>query len=207
MKKIRLVRWFSLLLILVVLVQCAMATPTEILPASSYYEGRTHFDSDGFKGYIDFAVYDTDGGNEFGAYNAPGEGRYIYAYQVFTDIAGAAIDYFAITGIGGGVDIDNSVDMGSEDDLAGGIEPDSENFNGDHTKPMWEFDDGALFAGEHSWFLLLRSDHGPKIGGYEFVPSNDDDLIVPDLSAPEPATIAMLSIGGILALKRRKKKQ
>ncbi len=60
------------------------------LPTSSFqggaWNGESTYTDNGFQVLLQYAVYDTLSGNEWvndGGYEAPGDGRYIYAYQVF----------------------------------------------------------------------------------------------------------------------------
>ena len=200
-----------LLLVAMLFVQNAFATPTEILPSSSHYQGRSYFDewtADGhLTGRIDFAVYDTVANpDEFvGAdgFVNPGGNRYVYAYQIFCDDdSTTALDYFAILGIGEDA-IDSIASIDSQDDLSGdSVEPDTEYFNPDFSKAVWEFDGGMLIAGEHSWFLVISSDHDWTKGTYEVVRSGDDDAPVPN---PEPGTLTLLGFGGVMEFIRRRK--
>ena len=91
------VLFLSSLLVATLLSQNAGATLMPMLPESSHYQGFVWYNEEvepgpetgpGYtvRGRIDFAVYDTqENPNEFiGAdgYARPGDGRYIYAYQI-----------------------------------------------------------------------------------------------------------------------------
>jgi len=70
----------------------------------------------------------------------------------------------------------------------------------------WEFDDSLLVEGEHSYFLVLRSDIDWDWGTYTFNKNLADEPPVPgSLPNPEPGTIALLGIGTLLTLLRRKR--
>jgi hypothetical protein len=199
---------FTVFLLAVCLATAASATPTELLPESSYYEGRLFYDEvvdDGFlRGRIDFAVYDTElFPDEFvgtDGFPEPGEGRYIYAYQVFNDLFASeeAVNYFAVIGIDGSV----VAGIGSEDDGAGGIEP-SDAYVTD-TEGVWEFEDGFIQLGEHSYFLVFASDFDWTVGDYEIrSPSQEDDQMpVPEI--PEPSLVALLGTGVAILFGNRR---
>ena len=87
-------------------------------------------------------------------------------------------------------------------DPENGIEPGSMYFDGDEYKIVWEFDGdaGYVIAGEHSWFLIFSSDNDWTAGDYEI--KGPDDVPVP---VPEPAAIALLGIGSMLALLKRRR--
>ena len=86
--KMKLNRVFCLLSFLFVVMFAGNAFAA-LLPISSYqggaWNGESTYTDNGFQAVLQYAVYDTDtqdGLNEWG-YEAPGDGRYIYAYQVF----------------------------------------------------------------------------------------------------------------------------
>lgn len=203
MRKIRL---FTLLIAATLFAQNASATLEPILE-SSYYDGFVFYYEDGLFGRIDFAVYDTsveDNSHEYldiGITN-PGDGQYIYAYQIFNDYSFSAesVAYFALLDItGNSINIDT---IGSQEDPENGIEPGSAYLNEDDYKIVWEFngDAGYIIAGEHSWFLVFSSDNDWVAGSYEI--KGPDDVPVP---IPEPAIVVLLGIGGMLTLVSRRR--
>jgi hypothetical protein len=211
MKEIRLL---TLLLVATLFVQ--NATAGLILPYSSHYQGRSYFPESitGVKGFVDFAVYDTQGlyGDEWGGngFEAPGTGRFIYAYQVFSDAnSTAAIDFFTIMGIDDpptphhliGIDTINSQNPWELSQLiTEGVAPTSTETNLSETRGTWKFA-GSIFApGEYSWFLIFSSDNDWVQGKYTMETSS----IFPVASNPEPCTLALLGLGSaILFAKRR----
>jgi hypothetical protein len=216
MKRIRLL---SLLFVSALFVQNAAAT---LLPYSSYYQGRDYFSGAGVSGYVDFAVYDTEGlyRNEWAGanYTAPGDGRYIYAYQVFNDATSTdAIVAFTIMGLGGiphlliGIDTMTSQNPWENYQLiTEGVEPTDTAVNiGDPnssipTQATWKFwgsSDALLVADEYSWFLIFSSDSPWVEGDYEVRTEGGS----PITSNPEPATLALLGAGSAILLTKRKK--
>ncbi len=215
MKKIRLFRLLSLLLVATLFVQNADAALT-YLPYSSYYQGRSYFDyaDTGVKGRVEFAVYDMGGpyGNEWAdatGFDTPGDGRYIYAYQIFNDVGSAAIEHFnmwaddyhelAISG------------MGEQDPQEGNfpifgidfVEPTDSGTNNDGTQAWWEFEGGLLVAGADSWFLIFSSSNSWTAGEYSMKPVSDD-IPIPGSGSPEPCTLALLGLGSTILFARRK---
>ncbi len=196
-----------ILLLFSVVVLFCFESLAAMLPYSSHYEGRSDYGG----GYIDFAVYDTHGGNEYldAGFSAPGSGQYIYAYQIFTaDFATVSIETFSILGIGqGAISTPLNDNIGFENDSPDlpedeGISPYDAFITPDATKGVWLFDDGLLAVGEHSYFLLLSSDYNWKAGEYTFEAPEEGPFPIP---TPEPATIALLALGGAAVLRRRRK--
>ncbi|MHC4736086.1 MAG: PEP-CTERM sorting domain-containing protein [Planctomycetota bacterium] len=179
--------------------------------ASSHYQGRSYFrtlTSDGIlSGRIEYAVYDTDGGNEFA--EASGTGQYTYVYQIFNDgdDTATALEYFAILGIGEGAIFDQVTDIGTVDDDSGGIDATAMYF-GVHDivtgpdKAIWEFEGDILATDEHSFFLVISSDYNYFTGTYQLIKSTSPDVPVPN---PEPSTIALLGFGMLAFLRRRRR--
>ncbi len=197
----------SVLAVATLLAQTASATLQ--LPESSHYQGETFYSNDFLRGRIDYAVYDTETyPDEFiGAdgYEAPGSGRYIYAYQIFNNYAMSvdSVAYFSLLGIGG-APIDG---IDARDDGSDGIAPSYQDIGS--SEAVWEFKDelgdALLLVGDHSWFLVLTSDNDWVRGNYEIEPAGGLSVPPDGPHTPEPATVTLLGIGGLLALMRRKR--
>jgi hypothetical protein len=191
------------------------------LPESSHYQGQSYYDSSNVSGYIDFAVYDTEtypyefvGPDGFGSdldwwTPAPAENcRYIYAYQVFvTEASSDAIDYFGIIGIGENAIVkDASTNdlwpiSGVNDQTGTGTKPDNYPYFGSSSlygqMGVWQFSDGPLGNGDHSWLLVIGSDNDWTPGNYTFDSSLAGEAPVPN---PEPATLILLGLGSTVLL-------
>ena len=207
MRVIRNITYLAFLLVLLILPKNASATLIA-LPDSSYldglWQGTSYYDDDDFNLRIDFAVYDTLGGNEIAAiegFEAPGDGQYIYVYQIFqhVDEGYNEVAYFSILNLDGSA-VDESLMQSTTalDDNNDGIAPDpliSE------TQGIWVWggDTGYISTAQHSWFLVFSSDSAPIAGSYEV--HAPGDIPVP---IPEPTTIALLGIGGLAFLRKRK---
>jgi hypothetical protein len=206
------IRFFSLLLITALFVQNASAAL--LLPYSSHYQGRSYFDNDGMTGFVEFAVYDTQYYNEWegSGFVSPGNGQYIYAYQIFCDSDSSAIGSFSIMGIDpshtlAGINTMSSQDPWVDSQLLSeeAIEPTDMGANPNQTQATWEFwgDTGAiLIHDEYSWFLIFSSDNDWIIGRYEVSSSLDDGTII--IPNPEPCTVALLGIGSALLFRKRR---
>ena len=211
MKKI-LVTFISLLLLII------SVTHAEPLPGSSYYEGEASrlFDL-GPRGILDlrleFAVYKDEEAQTMQDWIGISDGDnfvysdYVYGYQVFSETSStAALNYFALTGINPAAISDIENDIGEAESLndgaiqSEGIAPSSSDFNSSVTKAIWQFENVAIAQGEQSWYLFLYSDYDWIAG--DIAVQRDDDIPVPEV--PEPATLALLSFGTVLSLRRKK---
>ncbi len=192
------------------------------LPESSHYSGTSYYNvalgnNKILSGRIEFAVYDTQTNpNEFvgsDGFSAPGQGRYIYAYQIINyssnnfGMTNAAIPFFTILGISPGA-VSSLADVGTTADTPDpGVDATSKSMNIDQTQVVYEFANGVLAAGKNSWFLLMRSNNDWKKGSYKFDTPDDDDIVAPGDESnepiPEPATLSMLLIGSLALYKRR----
>jgi hypothetical protein len=203
----------SLLFVATLFLQNASAM---LLPYSSYYQGRSYYDDNGIKATVEFAVYDTEGayGNEWTeatSFDSPGDGRYIYAYQIFNDADNTdTIEFFTIMGLDGhqlsGINTMNTQNPWENVPLLidEGVAPtnDFPNTNTMETMATWDFAGGILVADKYSWFLIFSSDNDWTIGRYNMSSSMDDGTgIIPN---PEPCTLALLGLGSAVLLAKRR---
>jgi hypothetical protein len=195
----------------ILFVQTARAATLTLLPESSHYQGRSYFRTlteDGIlSGRVEYAVYDSLGGNEFAL--TGGSGRYTYAYQIFNDGDDTAspLEYFSILGIGEGAIFDQVTDIGTVNDDSGGIDATAMYFSVHDVdtgadKAIWEFEDGVLAIDEHSFFLVISSNYNYSAGTYTVIKSTSPQTPIPN---PEPGTLALLGVGGMLTLLRRRR--
>lgn len=195
---------FGFLVLLFVAILFTQNASATLLPTSTYaqqegnWQGIENIDDGDVHGFLSYAVYDRN--------NMPSteeisldadlnqmDGQYIYAYQVYNDADTGIANIASLQMLN--LDqspLDNSVinDIGSlEDDPFSGTEP------SDAFKPgIWEFaGNSAILPGENSWFLVFTSDFAPVAGSFVVT------------HAPEPVTIALLGIGGLMILRRKKK--
>ncbi len=214
MKVARKIKLLSVLLVATLFMQNADAT---LLPYSSHYQGLSYFDNAGVTGQVDFAVYDTLGphGNEWtgAGFAAPGAGRYIYAYQIFNDTGSAdAIELFTIMGFYDPPTPQHLTDLATMDAqdpwegfplITAGVAPTDTGFNLSETRATWEFAGGILVSGEYSWFLIFSSANDWVEGRYEMTTAGG----LPVSGNPEPSSIVLLGLGGVMTFIRARKKK
>ena len=162
-------------------------------------------------GHIDFGVFDRQTDNF--AYTPPGDGRYIYAYQIYNDQDSIeAVGYFAILLAGAAFDGIGS-DAHVNDTEA--VEPSSAYLVDSTGKLVFEFKsvpEGGPLLGEdilepgmHSYILMFTSDNDWVPGSFQ-IKGGDLGDYEPELPVvPEPATILILGMGAgtALIMKRR----
>jgi hypothetical protein len=228
MKRKRII-WLSLLLTALMLVSQASATlyKDALLPASTLYDGYTYYGEEVngsyMQGRIDFAVYDTTAGNEWATitgYDNPGSGKYVYAYQIFNDYEGYSevpIQAFSVFGLDSANISVIAGSVGTEEDPLGG--QDASDTALSDTTVTWNFaylnldSDYTIGINEHSFVLIFSSDNNWTKGDYSLTAYNSDFPVTPagDASAtsgvvPEPITVALLGLGGLVAVVKRKRK-
>jgi len=179
-----------------------------VLPASNHYQGRKSFmvsDNGGIiAGHVEFAVYDTQQQTLAGYSRSE---RYVYAYQVFSySSSTVSLNNFSL--LGGSF---SSAMLDSGDSLGGatttGISPAGSGVADGGSTAIWSFTDGTLIKGENSWFLVFYSNSDWVAGDYSVKSTYDDDLPVndpDDLPVPEPTTLALLAVGAVLSVKRKR---
>ena len=204
----------------------AEATLSRLLPSSSHYEGFVYFNETvdhplegtvDLKGRIDFAVYDRDnlaGGEEtafvddfVSLMGVAEEDRFIYAYQIFNDYDGYSdgdVGYFEVLGLMPDGETTFSINPSlmnnttGVDDGASGVAPHPVE---SVEAGVWEWLADLVEVGTHSQFLLYSSTNDWVKGTYRIDIEQESDFPV----IPEPATLTMLGIGGIMVLRRRQK--
>jgi len=212
MRVIRKIGFFSLLVVAGLFIQNASAT-LAYLPDSSYaadtWQGRRIYRDNGFDVLVNFTVYDTEiYPNEFigtDGFVNPGQGRYIYAYQIFSHpTADEDITYFGIFGAETTIDEATIDGLSSQDDEEGGVPTSDEYFDDDLASVVWEFDWGVLIPSEHSYFLVFSSDYAPVVGDYEIRGVQEEgDIPIPEI--PEPGTLTLLGLSGAAMFIRRRR--
>jgi hypothetical protein len=183
----------------------AFATPTTLLPQSSHYMGSTSFNivNEGLSGAIEFAVYDRLGGNEFlnAGFASPGSGRYVYAYQVFSDKAAQGILQYFSVGHENGAAMDVVADsIGTRNDGYSGTDSSKNYFTNSKSKGMWEFKNTSISGGGHSYFMVFSSDKDWVAGVYSMAAPANDEIPLPD--TPEPSTLALFGCAGAMVLRK-----
>lgn len=210
------------------MVMFAVGTATgAILPESSLYSGTSYYNgtTDGI--VVEFSVYDRDNltGEDETEFSSTIEmqGQYIYAYQIYNgNGSDVDIDAFSIMGIG----VDPEFAINDEDQITtmedtfndpgqttAGVDADAYDLSADHSQVAWYFSGGtgAIGIGEHSYYLIIVSDHSMTLGTYNFIGIEDNEISVPGgdgeqvETLPEPCTMALLGLGGLILRKTGKR--
>ncbi len=164
-------------------------------------------------GHIDFGVFDTE--VDYFGLTPPGDGQYIYAYQIFNDQGSAqeAVGYFAV--LLGGAAVDGvGTDFWQGDTAA--VEPNRAFFDdeGDavflfqeaNTEGDSLLNEETLKPGMHSCVIMFTSDNDWQAGDYQISGGGlgSHETVFPG-PTPEPATIFILAMGAGTAFVVKKK--
>ncbi len=201
--------------LLMVIIGVQTASAALYLPDSSWaesvhdWQGTRTFVQGALTGYVDYTVYKQDYiGNttEENAFVQSTDltGDYIYAYQIFMDASQAnSVKYFQLLTSESTALASAFADVTSIDDSNDGVDTFGADSNG-----KWYFEGGALVDGKHSFFLMFSSDEGPVAGRFQLA-THDSIPVGGDTEGqvPEPATVAMLAIGGMSLMRAKRKKQ
>lgn len=201
-------RFILIVFLAAALTYCQSAQALLYLPDSDYgttygWQGSETYTENGYEVYVEFNVYDTETFNDEFTWTA-GEGlyneedyQYIYAYQLFIGDGKDILSFGLIDLLGDPVDPSLMDYTTGQDDEHGGVAPSPPVST---VQGVWQFEAGTLIEVEgekRSWFLIFRTDHAPVVGYFE--------LTSPQFPVvPEPATVALLGIGIVVLLRRRK---
>jgi len=155
---------------------------------------------------VEFAVYAP--GNYSLVTDPSGGTQFVYAYQVFNDLGGnRPVSSFSV-----GLDLTaNVASIGSDaiSGTSGGTAPTASVFTGSPpTSAVWYFFNNTIDsppANEYSTVLLFTSPYGPQWAPATVMNGglgNTRDLPSP---TPEPATMALMALGGVGLLMGRKR--
>jgi hypothetical protein len=154
--------------------------------------GSTNFHTGALNGHVNYAVY------EPGEYDVSID-LCVYAYQVFNDSnSTVAINYFSV-----GLSPDVPVYDAMYHSSPGGIAPSMSLALSESV--LYVFQGSNIKAGKWSASLLFTSDRPPEMG-IGVVPggvAGSVDVEVPS-PVPEPATLALLIGGALLAFRRKR---
>ena len=155
---------------------------------------------------VEYAVYQA-GDYEDSGTDPSGGTEYVYAYQIFNDLAGDVLVSSFSVGLDSAADPD---DIGSDagSGTAGGTAPSASAFSGSPpTSAVWYFFNDTIDPpGEYSEVLIFTSPNGPQWAPATVMDSGLSDIQNLPSPIPEPATLALMGLGGAFALIRRWRK-
>ena len=155
---------------------------------------------------VEYAVYQA-GDYEDSGTDPSGGTEYVYAYQIFNDLAGDVLVSSFSVGLDSAADPD---DIGSDagSGTAGGTAPSASAFSGSPpTSAVWYFFNDTIDPpGEYSEVLIFTSPNGPQWAPATVMDSGLSDIQNLPSPIPEPATLALMGLGGAFALIRRRRK-
>jgi hypothetical protein len=156
---------------------------------------------------VEYAVYAPGQYGKSGTDPSDGA-HYVYAYQVFNDLAGnAPVSSFSV-----GLDpAANVASIGSDagSGTLGGTAPTTSAFSGTPpTSAVWYFSSNTIDPpppNEYSTVLLFTSPYGPRWAPGSLLDSGLSDRQDLPSPTPEPATLALMALGGVGMLARRRR--
>jgi len=166
--------------------------------------GRVDFDNLGspaLAGFVDYAVYAP--GKYSGSMSFPDQ--FVYAYQLYCDPSSdVVIDFFSV-GIRNDVAVGNVLyDDSNPYELPGGIRPSAQFALTESVLYLFQLD--SVAANECSDVVLFTSDAGPAMGAGAVSGGITGGAIVElPTPVPEPATVLLVGLGSLLAVRRRRR--
>ncbi len=211
--------WRLVVTVMAMLLGCAglatagpIADDVNAIPAwrgtqNFYVEGTGLFTGATIDVDVEYAVYQP--GDYGGSGTDPSDGtEYVYAYQIFNDLAGnEPVSSFSV-GLDAGADPD---DIGSDagSGTTGGTVPSASAFSGSPpTSAVWYFYLNTIDptpTNEYSEVLLFTSPYGPQWAPGSLLDSGLSDKHDLPSPIPEPATLALMALGGLGLLLGRKR--
>lgn len=185
----------------VLLIGAGAANATPISDDLSAFSAGFVTDTSGGLHYrVDYAVYDLTA--PYSGFDPSwGTAKWLYAYQVSNlQDSTEAMNVFSVALPQGAVADNIAYDWTKG--LTLGIPSSSQQFVGDLAK--WQFGNHPIAPTKNSVVLIFTSDLGPGDGSGTIVSDGGNVTISNIVSpVPEPATLALLGIGGAAMLRRR----
>lgn len=168
------------------------------LPMGSMMSGQTNFNNGNLIGSVEYAVYAP--GQYSGTTLFPST-DYVYAYRVFDDLASTVtIDFFSV-GLVANAIVGNLTYEAS----AGDIIPGFQAILSETVINLFMGSAGPITSGKQSAILLFSSPMQPTMGfGAVSGGQSGGEIISLAAPIPEPATLTLLTLGGLFAVRSRR---
>ena len=185
----------------------AQAGPLASDLAISYngtWAGSTPFSTGTLAGYVEWAVYEAASFPYTGTGYVPTPGELVYAYQVYVS-GSAVVSHFDVDLPNPGNNVGSFTSFGTVTPSASSLGP----------VAAFDFHGPAIPLGSNSIGLAYSSNKKPQSWFGSVIDTGQSTFVVPipapsNLNVPEPATIALLCLGGALlvptAVRRLRKR-
>jgi len=210
MKVMKRVCFLSVLVIVAVAAQDAMALPsgTYVDNNGKNWEGFKAYQESGYDVVLNWAVYKMSDNPWAAQVDFPPADNYIYAYQLFSStLSTKDVGYFGLLDGTPSHDPVKQALMHETQAVADGAGiMTNPNPSNDNEQGIWKWTPGIGFvsAGTKSAFLIFSSIYGPTRGSFEVKENQGED---PGVPVPEPGTFILLGVASSIYFTRRTKKR
>ncbi len=172
---------------------------------------QSFFNTDGFFTLdvtVDYAVYAP---GQYGGTDPSGGTQFVYAYQVSNNAnpVSVGVSQFSVGLIPGSGAANQGEDASvGAPGLPGGISPDAQSLGA--TGARWFFIADTVDFADHSTVLLFTSPNAPQLVSATVADGGLSDVSMmpsPGIEVPEPATLALLGLGGLAFAVRRNRRR
>jgi len=160
--------------------------------------GQTNFNNGSLIGSVEYWVCGPD---QYPGTTIFPSTDYVYAYRVFNDPASTvSIDFFSV-----GIQANTTVGNLTYEADAGDVIPGFQSILSETVLNLFSSSAGPITSGKNSAILLFSSPMGPMQGfGTVSGGFTGGEIVSLAVPIPEPATLTMLVLGGVFAIRSRR---